>query len=63
MSKQPHVWVVEEFWASSWVPLSEIYESRQDALQACREWTPFNDKDTYRVAKYVRVEPKKGRKP
>lgn len=60
MSKQPCVWVVEIRLGRRWAQRRYFTEKR-DAVQdrdSSALWYPHSD---YRVAKYVRVEPKKKR--
>lgn len=61
MSKQPHVWVVEIAAVKLWHIVGSPARTMEYAKYQQREWQQANPDSQFRVAKYVRVEPKKGR--
>ena len=62
MTKQPHVWVVELRAGANWLPISRCIATYASAVRLMETWEKQWGNHQFRVAKYVRVEPKKGRK-
>lgn len=61
---RPHVWVVEMMVQGKWLPCAQASLGWLDAMYIVNLWRVNNPDDQFRVAKYVRVEPKKKlRKP
>lgn len=62
MSKQPHVWFVEQqAWSGRWLTTAPAYFHECDAKNEFKMRSEQRPYQQYRVAKYVRVEPKKKR--
>lgn len=57
MSK-PHVWVVETAGRKLWHIVGSPARTMEYAKDQQREWQQANPDDQFRVAKYVRVEPR-----
>lgn len=52
-----HVWIIEKRWPNGWLPFAHR-DTRSGARDGLRIWRASYPMSQFRVAKYVREEPK-----
>lgn len=53
--KEPHVYIVEMFWAGRWQPTVGCGIDREQGRRAVKHWRTTNPNDKFRLSKYQKV--------